>query len=104
MTTAHRPTWNPAKGGNEQGGNRCFLPTRQYSSRDAPSHTTIKYRKDGQGTQSDLNETDFKKKLLEDEINAILAQDESEGESNSDSEVDEEDVMREFEKIKAERA
>ena len=26
MTTAARPTWAPAKGGNEQGGTRIFGP------------------------------------------------------------------------------
>lgn len=44
MTTAHRPTWAPAKGGEEQGGTRIFAPIRQYSAKDAPSHTTLKLR------------------------------------------------------------
>ncbi|KAI3673889.1 hypothetical protein L6452_40019 [Arctium lappa] len=30
MTTAARPTWAPAKGGNEQGGTRIFGPSQNY--------------------------------------------------------------------------
>ncbi|XWS27693.1 hypothetical protein CRYUN_Cryun25bG0003100 [Craigia yunnanensis] len=44
MTTAARPTWQPAKGGNEQGGTRIFGPSQKYSSRDIASHTTLKPR------------------------------------------------------------
>ena len=44
MTTAHRPTWQAAKGGEEQGGSRIFAPMRQFSAKDAPSHTTLKDR------------------------------------------------------------
>ena len=44
MTTAHRPTWAPAKGHEEQGGSRAFAPSKQYSSRDMPAHTKLKYR------------------------------------------------------------
>ncbi|KAF8410886.1 hypothetical protein HHK36_003423 [Tetracentron sinense] len=42
MTTAARPTWAPAKGGQEQGGTRIFGPSQKYSSRDIASHTTLK--------------------------------------------------------------
>ena len=44
MTTAARPTWAPAKGGNEQGGARIFGPSQKYSSRDIAAHTTLKRR------------------------------------------------------------
>ncbi len=44
MTTAHRPTWNSAKGGSEQGGNLLVNPTRTYSAKDLPANTTLKYR------------------------------------------------------------
>ena len=44
MTTAHRPTWNSAKGGSEQGGNILVNPTRSYSAKDLPSNTKLKYR------------------------------------------------------------
>ena len=44
MTTAHRPTWQAAKGGEEQGGQRIFAPSRQTSAKDAASHTQLKFR------------------------------------------------------------
>ena len=44
MTTAHRPTWNSAKGGSEQGGNLLVEPSRAYSSKDLPAHQTLKSR------------------------------------------------------------
>lgn len=44
MTTAARPTWAPAKGGQEQGGTRIFGPSQKYSSRDMASQTTLKPR------------------------------------------------------------
>ena len=46
MTTAARPTWAPAKGGNEQGGARIFGASQKYSSRDVAAHTTLKPRLD----------------------------------------------------------
>ena len=44
MTNAHRPTWHSAHGGSEQGGNVMINPTRAYSSKDMPLHTTLKER------------------------------------------------------------
>jgi len=46
MSTAHRPTWAPAKGGEEQGGARWFKPSIQTSSKNAPGHTKLKFRSD----------------------------------------------------------
>ncbi|XP_020228554.1 protein CWC15 homolog [Cajanus cajan] len=63
MTTAARPTWAPAKGGNEQGGTRIFGPSQKYSSRDIASHTNLKPRKEGQDTQDEL-----KRRNLRDEL------------------------------------
>lgn len=50
MTTAHKPTWVSAKGGNEQGGNLLVEPTRAYSSKDLPGHLNLKSRQEGQGS------------------------------------------------------
>lgn len=44
MTTAHRPTWAPARGGEEQGGTRLFVPSRQVSAKNQASHTQLKFR------------------------------------------------------------
>ncbi|KAL2245199.1 protein CWC15 homolog A [Sesamum indicum] len=63
MTTAARPTWAPAKGGNEQGGTRIFGPSQKYSSRDIASHTTLKPRKEGQDTQEELQRRNLRDEL-----------------------------------------
>ncbi|KAK9388101.1 Pre-mRNA-splicing factor Cwf15/Cwc15 [Lipomyces mesembrius] len=47
MTTAHRPTFDPARGKDSQ------APTRIYHSRMLPAHTQLKYRKRGQGGVAD---------------------------------------------------
>lgn len=47
MTTAHRPTWNTAKGGSEQGGNLLVEPSRAYSALDLPAHLKLKSRQIG---------------------------------------------------------
>ncbi|KAA3462723.1 protein CWC15-like protein A [Gossypium australe] len=65
MTTAARPTWQPAKGGNEQGGTRIFGPSQKYSSRDLAAHTTLKPRKDGQDTQDELQKRNLREELEE---------------------------------------
>ncbi|KAA3454674.1 protein CWC15-like protein A [Gossypium australe] len=65
MTTAARPTWQPAKGGNEQGGTRIFGPSQKYSSRDLAAHTTLKPRKDGQDTQDELQKRNLRDELEE---------------------------------------
>jgi|AntAceMinimDraft_5_1070358.scaffolds.fasta_scaffold11459_1 hypothetical protein len=44
MTTAHRPTWAPAKGHEEQGGARMFGPSHKHSKLDDNSHTILKKR------------------------------------------------------------
>ena len=67
MTTAHRPTWNSAKGGSEQGGNLLVEPSRAYSSKDLPAHQKLKSRRVGQGSLLEQKEIDFKRQLLEEE-------------------------------------
>ncbi|KEG01597.1 hypothetical protein YYE_03695 [Plasmodium vinckei vinckei] len=44
MTTAHRPTWYNAIGGENQGGNRKVGQTAKVCSRDLPGHTKMKMR------------------------------------------------------------
>lgn len=80
MTTAARPTWAPAKGGNEQGGTRIFGPSQKYSSRDIASHTTLKPRKDGQDTQDELQRRDLKEELEERERRHFSSKDKGYGE------------------------
>ncbi|KAL4566926.1 hypothetical protein LXL04_031052 [Taraxacum kok-saghyz] len=79
MTTAARPTWAPAKGGNEQGGTRIFGPSQKYSSRDIASHTTLKPRRDGQDTQDELERRDLKEELMERERRHFSSKDKGYG-------------------------
>lgn len=59
MTTAHRPTWAPAMGFDEQGGLRVHAPTQNQSAKDMTSQTTLKVRKVNQGTAEELSRKDF---------------------------------------------
>jgi len=45
MTTAARPTFEPARrGGSSKGEGDLSALSKQYSSRDLPAHTKLKYR------------------------------------------------------------
>ncbi|GBG66297.1 hypothetical protein CBR_g58788 [Chara braunii] len=79
MTTAARPTWAPAKGGEEQGGVRTFGPSQRYSSRDLASHTKLKPRKEGQDTQDELKRRNLREELDERERKYAVGKD-NEGE------------------------
>jgi len=63
MTTAAKPTYVPARGGTGKSENDLGALSKQYSSRDLPAHTKLKYRQDGQNTSSDLKSRDFRKEL-----------------------------------------
>lgn len=65
MTTAARPTFDPARGGTGRGEKDLSAISRQYSSRDLPGHTKLKYREQGQGTTDELRSRDFRKELDE---------------------------------------
>ena len=72
MTTAHRPTWNSAKGGSAQGGNLLVEPTRAYSSKDLPAHLKLKSRQKGQGGVGEQKKVDFKHDLIRREAKVKL--------------------------------
>lgn len=65
MTTAHKPTFYPARGSSNQGSNILYQPTLMYSSKDLPGNLTLKKRKLGQGNKHDIKNIDFKSDLLE---------------------------------------
>jgi protein CWC15 len=44
MTTAARPTFEPARGGKGKNEGDLSALSKQYSSRDLPSHTKLKNR------------------------------------------------------------
>lgn len=54
MTTAHRPTFEPARGGSGRNESDLSKLSQQYSSKDMPSHTKLKYRQKGQGHAEDI--------------------------------------------------
>ncbi|XP_040572302.1 protein CWC15 homolog [Lepeophtheirus salmonis] len=65
MTTAARPTFDTARGGSGARERDLSALSKQYSSRDLPSHTSLKSRERGQGTVDDLVGKDFKRELEE---------------------------------------
>lgn len=67
MTTAARPTFEPARGGRGKGEGDLSAMSKQYSSRDLPSHTKLKHRQEGQGTAEETRARDFRKELEEKE-------------------------------------
>ncbi|KAI5119822.1 hypothetical protein M0805_004757 [Coniferiporia weirii] len=58
MSTAHRPTWDPAQAKEVKGG------SRQYSARDVASHTKLKFRQPGQTSTSEVVKRDLRAELL----------------------------------------
>ncbi|XP_076338942.1 spliceosome-associated protein CWC15 [Tachypleus tridentatus] len=61
MTTAARPTFEPARGREKDLGTL----SKQYSSRDLPGHTKLKYRQTGQASSEELRGKDFRRDLEE---------------------------------------
>ncbi|KAF2144318.1 uncharacterized protein K452DRAFT_325499 [Aplosporella prunicola CBS 121167] len=57
MTTAHRPTFDPARGKEAQRG-------PAYHQRLLPAHMTLKHRQPGQGGDADAGKRDLRAELL----------------------------------------
>ncbi|XP_076096089.1 protein CWC15 homolog A-like [Mytilus galloprovincialis] len=134
MTTAARPTFEPARGGRGKNEGDLSALSKQYSSRDLPSHTKLKYRQEGQGTSEELRSRDFRRDLDDREKNVrekrdrnresgsssskrqrleqipasnLDADDPIDDDDDDDSSDDEDDaaeLMAELQKIKKERA
>ncbi|KAI9199476.1 Pre-mRNA-splicing factor Cwf15/Cwc15 [Polychytrium aggregatum] len=64
MTTAARPTWLPAVGGNTL-RDTGKAPLRQVSSRDLAAHTKMKLRQPGQNAPEDLDRDEMRSRLLD---------------------------------------
>ncbi|KAF8058713.1 Pre-mRNA-splicing factor Cwf15/Cwc15 [Lyophyllum atratum] len=58
MSTAHRPTWDPAQAKDVKGG------SRQFSVRDMAAHTKLKFRQPGQTSTADVKKLDLRAELL----------------------------------------
>jgi len=124
MTTAARPTFEPARGGAQKGENDLSSLSKQYSSRDLPGHTKLKYRQPGQETKEEVTGRDFKKDLDDKErgnkrsktesskrarveLPSTLDVDEPFDSSSDDGSSDEDDtseLLAELARIKRERA
>jgi len=63
MTTAARPTFDTAKGGTSKRERDLSSLSKNYSSRDLPSHTSLKFRGDGQGGTEEHKGKDFRREL-----------------------------------------
>lgn len=72
MTTAARPTFDPAKGGSGVREKNLGKLSQQLSSRDLPAHLTLKERVSGQDTIDEINERDLRSELEEREKIAQL--------------------------------
>ncbi|KAH9067508.1 Cwf15/Cwc15 cell cycle control protein [Lactarius vividus] len=64
MSTAHRPTWDPAQAREVKGG------SRQYSVRDMAAHTKLKFRQPGQTSVDEVKTRDLRADLLAAEAEA----------------------------------
>ncbi|KAG6332972.1 hypothetical protein ID866_6115 [Astraeus odoratus] len=58
MSTAHRPTWDPAQAKDVKGG------SRQFSVRDMAAHTKLKFRQPGQTSVGEVARKDLRAELL----------------------------------------
>ncbi|KAI9691450.1 MAG: complexed with cef1p [Bathelium mastoideum] len=58
MTTAHRPTFDPARG-------KDALRGPAYHQRLLPAHKTLKHRQEGQGRESENSRRDLRAELLQ---------------------------------------
>ncbi|KAI0800126.1 Pre-mRNA-splicing factor Cwf15/Cwc15 [Fomes fomentarius] len=58
MSTAHRPTWEPAQAKDVKGG------SRQFSVRDMAAHTKLKFRQPGQTSTTEVAKRDLRAELL----------------------------------------
>ncbi|EFX03484.1 pre-mRNA-splicing factor cwc15 [Grosmannia clavigera kw1407] len=105
MTTAHRPTFDPARGKEAPKG-------PAYHQRLLPAHTQLKYRKPGQGGNTDHEVRDLRAELLAAEAShfakvrgtpMVIDSAASETSRTADA-APTSDLQRELEKIKRERA
>ncbi|KAI6106091.1 Cwf15/Cwc15 cell cycle control protein-domain-containing protein [Pisolithus croceorrhizus] len=58
MSTAHRPTWDPARTKDVKGG------SRQHSVRDVAAHIVLKFRRLGQNSAGEVSRSHLRVELL----------------------------------------
>jgi len=79
MTTAARPTFDTARGGSGARERDLSAMTKQYSSRDLPSHQSLKSRDRGQNAPEDIAGRDFRRELEERERMASITKEKERG-------------------------
>ncbi|KAI4497220.1 hypothetical protein M0802_007704 [Mischocyttarus mexicanus] len=114
MTTAARPTFDPARGGQGRGEKDLSAISKQYSSRDLPSHTKLKYREKDKSSSRRMIEpareaapANAKRQKMDQVPAASLDADDPLDEDESESENEEDDtaaLVAELQRIKKERA
>ncbi|KAF0989813.1 hypothetical protein HZS_6918 [Henneguya salminicola] len=72
MTTAGRPTFDPAKGGSGKNERSYNILSKQFSNRDLPGQLHVKTRVFGQDSKDEQKDRDYKKELIEREKEAKL--------------------------------
>jgi len=77
MTTAHRPTFDPARGKEAQRG-------PAFHQRLLPAHTQLKHRQPGQGGDAEATKRDFRAELLEAEAHHFTTKNNG-GDANQDA-------------------
>lgn len=88
MTTAHRPTFDPARGKEAARG-------EAYHQRLLPAHKTLKFRQAAQGTPDEQARRDLKAELLRAERAHYAKRDGKALPEDADDDDDEEEVRRE---------
>ncbi|PPQ93841.1 hypothetical protein CVT25_013550 [Psilocybe cyanescens] len=92
MSTAHRPTWDPAQAKDVKGG------SRQFSVRDMAAHTKLKFRQVGQTSAGEVQKRDLRAELLAAEQEARNKKRKAEGKppllEDTPGQVDEESNKR----------
>jgi len=92
MSTAHRPTWDPAQAKDVKGG------SRQFSVRDMAAHTKLKFRQVGQTSTGEVKKRDLRADLLAAEQEARNKKRKAEGKppllEDAPEQVDEESNKR----------
>ncbi|KAF0983998.1 hypothetical protein FDP41_007913 [Naegleria fowleri] len=63
MSSANRPTFNPAKATETQGGFKRYVPSHTQSMYLLPAHTVLKTRQIGQNSIDEVKQKDLKKEL-----------------------------------------
>ncbi|KAG2393400.1 hypothetical protein C9374_006931 [Naegleria lovaniensis] len=63
MSSANRPTFNPAKATETQGGFKRYVPSHTQSMYLLPAHTVLKTRQIGQNSIEEVKQKDLKKEL-----------------------------------------